>query len=243
MGRKAKYSKEVKIKACMDYEKGDVSFNDISKSIGAAKAVINRWYLTYKEHGPKAFEVSNKERLYSKQFKLSIIEEYTIDKCSQADIAAKHNLTTGLVSNWVNKWYNSIEIKGFDSKGDVYTMKSRKTSFEERLEIANWVINNDMNYKAAADKYLVSYALVYKWTRAYLNEGEDALKTKKRGPKARSEVNENNLTEMEKLKLELDKERALRKRRELELEILKKKEEFEKKLYSQKLDKNPNTKQ
>lgn len=122
-------------------------------------------------------------------------------------------------------------------------MKLRKTTFEERLEIVNWIITNDMNYKGAADKYLVSYALVYKWTRAYLKEGEEALITKKRGPKPKSEINESNLTEIEKLKLELDKEKALRKRREFELEVLKKKEEFERVLHSQKLDKNQNTKQ
>lgn len=75
MGRKVKYSKEVKIKACKDYEKGDVSFNDIAKKIGTAREVARRWHLKYKEHGPSVFEISNKERLYSKQFKLSIIEE------------------------------------------------------------------------------------------------------------------------------------------------------------------------
>ncbi len=243
MGRKVKYSKEVKIKACKDYEKGDVSFNDIAKEIGTAREVVRRWHLKYKEHGASVFEISNKERLYSKQFKLFIIEEYTVNKCSQADLATKHNITTGLISNWVNKWYNSIEIKDYDSKGDVYTMKSRKTTFEERLEIVNWVIKNDTNYKGAADKYLVSYALVYKWTRVYINEGEEALKTKKRGPKPRSGINESNLTEIEKLKLDLDKEKTLRKRREFELEVLKKKEEFEKEFHSLKLDKNLNTKQ
>ncbi len=39
MGRKAKYSKEVKIKACKDYDKGDFTFNDIAKMIGTARSV------------------------------------------------------------------------------------------------------------------------------------------------------------------------------------------------------------
>lgn len=49
MGRKAKYSKEVKIKACKDYDKGYFTFNDIAKMIGIAKEVVRRWYLKYKE--------------------------------------------------------------------------------------------------------------------------------------------------------------------------------------------------
>lgn len=78
MGRKTKFSKEVKIKACRDYEKGKFSFNDISKEIGISKEAVRRWYLLYKEHGPSAFETSNRNRSYSQKFKLSVIEEYTV---------------------------------------------------------------------------------------------------------------------------------------------------------------------
>ncbi|SHD77104.1 helix-turn-helix domain-containing protein [Schnuerera ultunensis] len=230
MGRKPKYSKEVKIKACKDYEKGHISFQGIADEIGTTKEVVRRWYLRYKEHGPSVFETSNKNSSYSKEFKLSIIEKYNLGKYSMPDLAAKYNISTGVINNWINKWYNGIEIKAYDPKGDVYTMKSRKTTFEERLEIVKWVIENNMSYKDAADKYGVTYALVYKWTRAYIDKGPETLKYQKRGPKPKSEIDESNLTEVEKLQLELEKEKALRKRREFELEVLKKKEEFERKL-------------
>jgi len=167
---------------------------------------------------------------YNKKFKLSVIEEYTSGKYSMADLATKYNISCSNVRTWINRWYNGIEIKDYDPKGDVYTMKSRKTTFEERLEIVKWIIENDMKYKYAADKYAITYALVYKWTRAYLDKGPVALKYQKRGPKSKSEIDEESLTEIEKLKLELEKEKALRKRKEFELEALKKKEEFERNL-------------
>jgi len=234
MARKPKFSKEVKIKACKDYEKGIGSFDSIAQKIGSVEPVVRRWYLAYKEHGPEAFETSNKNRSYSKEFKLSVIEEYTSGKYSQSDLVGKYNISAGVISNWINKWYNGIELKDYDPKGDVYTMKSRKTTFEERLEIVKWVIDNNMSYKDAADKYGITYALVYKWTKAYIEKGPEALKYQKRGPKPKSEIDERKLTEVEKLKLELEKERALRKRRELELEVLKKKEEIERLLPSRK---------
>lgn len=234
MGRKPKYSKKIKIKACEDYEKGYDSFGGIADAIGTTKEVVRRWYITYKEHGPSAFETSNKNRSYSKEFKLSVIEEYTLGNYSLPDLSAKYNISAGVINNWINKWYNGIEINAYDPKGDVYTMKSRKTTFEERLKIVKWVIENDMSYKDGADKYAITYALVYKWTRAYINKGPEALKYQKRGPKPKSEIDESNLTEVEKLKLELEKEKALRKRREFEIEVLKKKEEFERKLCSPK---------
>lgn len=234
MGRKPKYSLEVKIKACEDYEKGNGSFKGIAKSIGAEKSTVRLWYLRFKEHGLNAFETSYKNRSYSKEFKLSVIEEYTSGKYSLPDLSAKYNIATEVVRKWVNRWYNGIEIEAYDPKGDVYTMKSRKTTFEERLEIVKWVIENNMSYKDAASKYSITYALVYKWTRAYIDKGPEALKYEKRGPKPKTEFDESNLTEVEKLKLELEKEKALRKRREFELEVLKKKGEFEKKLRSRK---------
>lgn len=227
MGRKSKYSEEVKIKACKDYENGNNSFDGIAKMIGTSKSVVHRWYLTYKEHGHSAFETSSKNRSYSKELKLSIIEEYYSGKNSMVNLAAKYNISEGVIFNWITKWYNGIEIVDYDPKGDVYTMKSRKTTFEERLEIVKWVIENDMSYKDAADKYSITYALVYRWTRAYIDKGPEALRYQKRGPKPKPEIDEINLTEVEKLKLELEKEIALRKRREFELEVLKKKEDFE----------------
>ena len=230
MGRKPKYSVEVKIKACKDYENGDNSFSGIADEIGTALEVVRRWYLTYKEHGPTAFETSNQNCSYSKEFKLSVVEEYITDKYSIADLAAKYNISYSVVRGWIRKWYNGIEIVDYDPKGDVYTMKFRKTTFEDRLEIVKWVIENDMSYKDAADKYSITYALVYKWTRAYIDKGPEALRYQKRGPKPKSEIDEISLTEVEKLKLELEKEIALRKRREFQLEVLKKKEEFERNL-------------
>lgn len=226
----------------MDYDKGCFTFNDIANIIGTSREVVRRWYLKYKEHGACVFESSSKQQLYSNKFKLLIIEEYNSGKYSQSILAAKYNITTGLISNWVNKWYNGIEIKGYYSKGDVYTMEPRKTTFEERLKIARWVVENNMDYKGAADKYLISYARIYKWTRAYINEGVEALRSKQRGPKVKSEINQSNLSEVEKLKFELAKEKSLRQKREFEIEIFKKKEEFEKELCSQKSDRNQNIK-
>lgn len=227
MGRKPKYSKGIKIEACEEYEKGNESFESIAKSIGANKEDVRRWYLKYKEHGPNAFESSKRNNSYSKAFKLSIIEEYNLGKYSFAELAAKYNISYGVVRGWVNKCYNGIEIKDYNPKGDVYTMKSRKTTFKERLEIVKWVIENDMGYKDAAHKYSVTYALVYKWTKVYLKEGPEALRYKKRGPRLKSTVDESKLSEVDKLKLELEREKTLRKRREFELEVLKKKEEFQ----------------
>ncbi|WP_432400850.1 transposase [Wukongibacter sp. M2B1] len=229
MGRKFKFSKEEKIEACEKYINGYGSITSIAKEIGCNPEGLRQWYLKYKIHGPNAFSHSNRNRSYTKEFKLSVVSLYLSGKYSYPDLSAKYNIMDSTIRKWVNKYYNGIELNNYDPKGEVYTMKSRKTTFEERLEIVKWVISNGMNYKEAASKFAINYANVYKWTKAYLKGGVEALEYKKRGPKHKNSVYEVSLTEIERLKLELEKERALRKRREFELEVLKKKEEFEKK--------------
>src|SRR5665648_150619 len=110
MGKKSKYSKELKVKACKDYDKGTGSFGDIAEKIGTSKQVVHMWYLKYKVHGPSALETLSKNRSYSKVFKLTVVEEYTTGKYSLTDLSAKYNIAAAMVFNWVNKWYDGIAV-------------------------------------------------------------------------------------------------------------------------------------
>lgn len=234
MGRKSKYSEEDKIKACNDYQNGEGSFSSIAERLGTSPSTIRCWYYSYLENGPNAFAYSSRNKSYTKEYKLEIIKLYLSRKYSLMDVHAKYKISKSVLSKWLKKYYNGIELKDYDPKGDVYTMESRNTTFEERLEIVKWTIANDMNYKLAADKYVIKYALIYQWVKKYTKDGENGLKHKKRGPKAKGAIEESSLSEIEKLKLELEKEKALRKRVEFSLEVHKKKEEFARKLHIRK---------
>ena len=48
----------------------------------------------------------------------------------------------------------------------------RKTTFEERIEIAIYAIEHDKNYSATAKKYDISYQQVYNWVKKYLAKGK-----------------------------------------------------------------------
>ena len=230
MGRKPKFSKEEKIKVCEAYKAGEGSYKSLAKSIGAAYITVKKWSLLYMYHGVSAFEYSNSNASYTKDFKLEIIEAFISGKQSRLELSGKYNVSLSVVERWIKMYNEGIEIKDYDPKGAIYTMDSRKTTFKERLEIVEWVIDNDMNYKKAAKQNGIKYALVYQWVQKYLKDGAEALRHKKRGPKAKNIVDENDLSDIEKLKLELEREKTLRKHAEFKLEALKKKEEFEKKL-------------
>lgn len=226
-----KYSKETKIKACKMYAEGFGGLRTIAEIIGCNRNSVHQWYLAYKHHGEKAFETANRRFTYTKDFKIMVADMYSSGKYSILDISSRFNIPDAVVRSWYFKYYNGIEFN--ELKGD-HTMKSRKTTYEERVEIVEWTLSHDKDYSAASDKFGVSYALVYKWTKAYENEGSEALKYKKRGPKAKKDISWENLSEVERLKKELEFERELRKFREFELELLKKKEEIEKEMLSRK---------
>lgn len=234
MKKRLKYNKELKIKACEDYKNGNNSFLGIAKSIGCSKTTVMEWFASYSHHGANAFNESQRNRSYSKEFKMNVIKAYLSGEYSSMELSGKYNIALSMVKRWINEYNNGIEIKDYYPKGEVYTMKSRKTTFEERLKIVKWVVSNDMNYKEAASKFTINYANVYKWTKAFQKDGVEALKYQKRGPKKKNSIDESSLSEVERLKRELERERVLRKQREFELEVLKKKEEFEQKLHYRK---------
>lgn len=101
--------------------------------------------------------------------------------------------------------------------------RGRKTTYEERLEIVQYCLDNDNNYQESAELYQVSYQQVYSWVRKYNEGGEKALHDR-RG-KVKEEAK---LTEVDRLKFEVRKLQKVNNRLELENKFLKKLEELEK---------------
>ena len=127
---KSKISKEMKIAACKKYLKCNGLYKFISKEIGVADIIIKRWVLAYKSFGEVAFDVKGNNAKYTLYFKVSII-----NKCkgnSINDIASMNGISPNVVRNWIKK-YNEGKLKEYTHCSEVYSMKSRKTIFEERI--------------------------------------------------------------------------------------------------------------
>ena len=170
-----------------------------------------------------------------------MVQDYINGAGSYECLTNKYNIPSStIVKDWVRKYNEGIEIKDYNPKGDVYTMKSRKTTFEERLEIVNYALANSV--KEAADKYTVPYANVYQWVSKYNERGENGL-TDSRGrpssnmPKKELTLEEKQAMEIEKLKNEL-------KRKDMVIEVLKKNIEIQERMErdSHLLNKRTNTK-
>ena len=98
----------------------------------------------------------------------------------------------------------------------------RKTTYQERIEIVQYTIANELNYAQAIEKYDVSYQQVYSWVKKYQRYGEEALKDN-RGRNKSSEF----LTEEELLKLRIKELEARNRHLEMENDFAKKLQEIQ----------------
>ena len=100
--------------------------------------------------------------------------------------------------------------------------KGRNTTYEERVEIVSYCIEQGNDYAAAIEKYKVSYQQIYSWVRKYNEKGAEGLVDKRGKRKPESEM-----TELEKLQAENKMLEARNKRLETENAVLKKLKELE----------------
>ena len=210
MGRKSKFTSKQKIEACEKYINGYGSICSISDELGIAYESFRRWLLKYRNNGKNCFEELNINNSYTSEFKIKVIKEYLDGKGSLADIAARNNITDSMVIRWLNKYNNGEEIKDYNPKSEVYSMKSRKTTLEERIEIVKYALDNNND-----------------WVKMYNEQGEEGLKFH-RG-RLKNSITE--LTELEKKELEIAKLKLELEKHKRAEEILKKNLEIRKQLF------------
>ncbi|QVK17368.1 transposase [Mycoplasmatota bacterium] len=129
MGRKAKFSKEIKIKAIKDYQEGNRTKKQIATILGCNVSSVNRWINSYKSMGEKAFDIKPTNKVYTKKLKLAAINNYLNGVGSLNNIIKKyktHSIST--LINWLMMYNDHKEIKDYKSKGDVYMAKSKKNN-------------------------------------------------------------------------------------------------------------------
>lgn len=100
--------------------------------------------------------------------------------------------------------------------------KGRKTTFEERVEIASYCIAHDHNYAETAEKFSVSYQQARNYTVKYESKWLDGLQDN-RGKRK----DDFSMTEVERLRAENKLLKAQKERAEMEVSFLKKLEEIE----------------
>lgn len=222
MGRKTKISPEQQINAVKAYLEGNESLQRIADRYGTAPTSLERWIAKYDSMGVTAFfQTGNKH--YTRAEKEQAVVDYLSGKGSLSEICRKYKIPSdSQLRQWIKKYNGHEKLKASGTGGTVIMTKGRKTTFEERIEIASYCISHEHNYTETAEKFSVSYQQARNYTVKYENGGIDALQDNrgKRKP-------ENTLTEIERLRAELKLEKAKRQKAEMEASFLKKLDEIE----------------
>lgn len=241
MGRKSSFKVSEKRKACNDYLNGKKSTMQIASELEIHESSIRRWLTIYRYQGGTLFGNKPTNAHYSKEFKLAMVKRYLLGEGSYVELAGRFNIPShSTLRKWVTMYNKGIDLKDYSPQSEVYVMKARKTTVEERIEIAKWCIEHQQSYKDAANHFNVPYSLIYQWVKKFLDGGPDALKYHSRG---RHALSKKDLTEEERLRLELEATKLNLERAKLTIEVLKKKNEIEERLVSQEFAKRHNTKQ
>lgn len=223
MVRKSKVTFEQKLSAVKDYIEGGKSHRQLARELNVEKTSVLRWISLYKSAGEAGLITSPKNAKYSEEVKYAAVEEYLQGTASLLDICRKYNIRSDAqLSNWILKYNSHEKLKSSGSGGKTIMTKGRSTTFEERIEIVKYCIENNRNYNKTAEKYKVSYQQVRSWTVKYNECGIDAL-LERRGKRK----TEGELTELERLKAQNKLLEAKNRRLEMENELLKKLKEIE----------------
>ena len=218
------YSKELKLSIVKRYLDGEGSTIILAKEINTASRVVGNWVKRYKALGEKAFDTSTTNASYTKSFKEQVVQDYLNGGGSYDDLAIKYHIpSSSTIIKWLKLYNGHIELKDYIPGGeDIYMTKSRKISKEERIEIVKYCLENDMDYKTTAEVFETTYANVFNWVKKYKEKGEDGLGDKRGRHKSDEEVDEVILLKRQLKLKEHELEIA-----QLEIRLLKKLDEIE----------------
>lgn len=214
---------ENKLKAVLEYLEGNTTQVAMAKKYGVSIASFQRWIRKYIAEGTEGLKPSVTTKKYSAELKYAAVLDYLSGVASQEEICKKYKISsTTQLRNWI-LWYNGHkELKETRSGGNKLMTKARKTTFEERIEIVKYCIANDKNYALTMEKYNVSYQQIYLWVHKYEQKGIDGLIDGRGKAKAESDM-----TEIDRLKAQNQILEVEKKRLEMEINVLKKLQEVE----------------
>ena len=223
MGRKAKFSFDVKIDVVKRCLSGKTTANHEATRLGIKGQRICEWIALYQALGINGLTTASKNVSYSADLKHNAVQDYLNGKGSYLTICKKYGIrSTYQLRDWILKYNSHEELKSSGTGGRRIMTKGRKTTFDERVEIVEYCIAHNRNYAVTAEKYGISYQQARNYTIKYEESGVEGLKDNRGRRKPEDEMNE-----LEKLRAEVKLLRAAKERTEMEVSFLKKLEEIE----------------
>ena len=223
MSRKPKIPFEIKIEIVKECLAGHLSISEAARQYGVAKSSVRAWLSRAKSEGFSALKTETINRVYPPELKTQAVTAYLSGNFNQQQVCEMFKIKSSRqLRSWI-KVYNSG--KGFINKmsGGSRMKSTRKTTKEERIQIARECLETGSNYGKIAKKYDASYQQVRNWTLKYKELGAAGLEDR-RGKK---KYEQDPRTELEKAQIEIAQLKYQLHISEMENHLLKKLAELE----------------
>ena len=223
MGRSSRFTFEEKTKAVKAIISGESSINYQAALLNCNVSTVRKWVVKYKTFGFNGLKHIDKNKIYNIYTKVMAVKDYlSSDKSLEAIIIEYKIHEKEQLRNWVSLYNKGKVLKSGGPNAMKIKGIRKKLNFEDRLEIVKHYLEISNNYTETAIKFQVSYQQVYLWVKKFNNGGVDAL-IDRRGKRKFIEE----MSEVDKLKLENKILKAKYRRIELENALLKKLNELE----------------
>jgi transposase len=223
MPQKGRLPIDEKIQIVEDYLAGRIGFRSTCKAKGIGQTTLKLWIRLYKVRGVEGLRPTSTERKYSVEVKAAVVKEYLAGGISLEGLCQKYDIThSQIVRKWLKKYNCCERFRTPNSGSEIYVAKGRTTALDERIEIVSYCIENGKDYGKAIEKYQVSYQQIYGWVRKYEESGVSGLADRRGKRKLFEEM-----SEVERLRAELKVLKAENKRKDMEIAVLKKVQEIE----------------
>lgn len=190
----AKYDFEFKKELVNAYLNGKGSYKYLAEMYNTTSSMLKKWVAAYKKLGDKGLMRSRKNKTYTFEYKLRIVELYLSSEVSYQELA----LSEGIRNNaLIAKWVNDFRIAGIDALRP--KKKGRKKTLNSRAEKKTIIPVETGSVDTSAEhvRQLEDELLKLRIENAYLKElrrlrlEEETLLKKKRGLSTASEENSN----------------------------------------------------
>jgi transposase-like protein len=207
MSRRSKFTVEEKHAIIQEYLELRKSQRDILREYKVDSHDLMRWIRRYKAGGISGLEDIHMNTQYPMEVKHRAIMECLAGQEPLRSIARKYEVSSpSVLRRWVQKYTEHGVVLSNPGTGGRDMQKARRTTFQERIEIVRYCLDQSRSYNRAAMLYGVTYSQVYRWVHRFEADGEEGLQDCRGKRRKEEERSPEDLQRIAMKKLEIENE-------------------------------------
>lgn len=124
MTKRKQYSEAFKVSTIKEYLKGDISFNQLARKYDMPNNTVKEWYALYKRFGFNGLKRKGSGHVYSREFKLSVLNYKQTHSLTNKAVADYFKLpSSGVISIWHAQYLSQ--------GADAFTLEIKRQATEE----------------------------------------------------------------------------------------------------------------